>query len=315
MARPIKQGLNYVLLETGFFEDIKLIDLNDRHGPLGEAVFLRLMLMIAKDGYYLELNEGLVLALTRSIGSRWVKNREQIKAVIRDCAECGLLHKGLLNENVITSVGIQKRYAYVKSKQNALKYDTSKYWLLNENEKVANKDCLLGNNNKLVGNPNKLVGNPNKLVDNTTSKVKESKVLLPPLPPKGEERDININNYTVKDIIALCEEVSPILHQRHKSKPNADYAVGKLLDELRLQYSLDDIRCLLNHANKTFHVLPKYKRCDLVYILANAPLVLATEELTADKNEENSAKDNSFLSSNDRTYTAEQLKAMFGEEN
>lgn len=167
MARPIKQGLDYILLDTGFFDDTKLIDLNDRHGPVGEAVFMRLLLMIAKEGYYLELNEGLVLALTRSLGGKWVKNREQIKAVIRDCAECGLLHKGLHSKNVLTSVGIQKRYAYIKAKKGALKYDTSKYWLLAD-------PLTLPEPNKQAENPNKLAENPNKLAENT-HKEKKSK--------------------------------------------------------------------------------------------------------------------------------------------
>ena len=50
--------------------------------------------------------------------------------VIHYCAEIGLFDQDLLNQNVITSVGVQRRYKEVTVRN---KVDRSKYWLIDEN--------------------------------------------------------------------------------------------------------------------------------------------------------------------------------------
>ena len=49
--------------------------------------------------------------------------------VVRFCADIGLFDKTLLDQNVITSVGIQRRYSEVTVRN---KVNKKKYWLLKE---------------------------------------------------------------------------------------------------------------------------------------------------------------------------------------
>lgn len=60
---------------------------------------------------------------------KWVQKR-LVSQVILDCGELGLFETTLLSHGVITSVGIQKRYAAVTSRNKAHK---EKFWLLDEN--------------------------------------------------------------------------------------------------------------------------------------------------------------------------------------
>lgn len=167
VGRPIKTGIDSIHLNVGFFDDIKVVDLGDKFGPLGEVVLVRIYLIIGANGYYTEFNERLVLAIVKSIGNKWLKNREVIRDVIDYCGQCGLFDYDLLRQNIITSVGIQKRYEYIKSRNKAYKYDKSKYWLL-DNE--ADKGDLLPLNHYDGVNGDLHGVNANKPVENAYKK-------------------------------------------------------------------------------------------------------------------------------------------------
>ena len=86
---------------------------------------------------------------------------------------------------------------------------------------------------------------------------------------KEERKSPLTNSYTIQDIISLCETASPVIHSRHLSNPSADYNLGQILNELQNQISLEDIRKLLEHANQTYMVYPKWKNHNLVWVLNN----------------------------------------------
>ncbi|MGN0503123.1 MAG: hypothetical protein ACI4HN_09385, partial [Ruminococcus sp.] len=54
------------------------------------------------------------------------KQKDLVGQVIDYCAEIGLFDKDLLQQNIMTSVGIQRRYDSVTVRN---KVDKSKYWL------------------------------------------------------------------------------------------------------------------------------------------------------------------------------------------
>lgn len=129
-GRPSKKGLDWFKKDVSQYEDFKIMDLLNEYGPLGNTVFDCLLCMIYREGYYLEIPlEKLCLAIVKAIGSKWVK-KHQVLQVIQYCADIGLLHKGLLAQSVVTSAGIQRRYAEVTSRN---KVDKSSYWLIDEN--------------------------------------------------------------------------------------------------------------------------------------------------------------------------------------
>ena len=73
MARPIKPGLEYFSLDVDIFEDGKIFDLQNEYGPLGEVIYLRLLCLIYKNGYYYRFDslDKLAGLLIKSIGNRW----------------------------------------------------------------------------------------------------------------------------------------------------------------------------------------------------------------------------------------------------
>ncbi len=139
MARKIRTDLDYFRFDVGFFNDGKLIDVQNEYGPLGEVIYLRLLCLIYSDkGYYyrFESLDKLAGIIIKSIGNRWVHNKDYVAKIISFLAECNLFSKELMRENILTSVGIQNRYAFVIEKVYKRKVRITKYNLIEK----ANKD-------------------------------------------------------------------------------------------------------------------------------------------------------------------------------
>jgi len=131
MGRPPKQGLDYFPKDVDYYDDFKIMDLLNEYGPLGQTIYDIVVSMIYHEGYYLEAPpEKLVSKIIRIIGNRWIKDKDLVLQVIHYCADIGLLHNALLLQNVITSVGIQRRYQLVTVRNKVHK---EKYWLIDEN--------------------------------------------------------------------------------------------------------------------------------------------------------------------------------------
>ena len=140
MARPKKSGLAYFPLDVDFFEDLKVEDLLDKHGPLGLAIYQALLCLIYKNGYYLAAPLDIVARqVIRMIGSKWARRRDTVLQVIRSCADIGLIDKALLSQDVITSVGVQLRYAEA-TLRSGVKVD--KYSLISTMEKNGRGEAL-----------------------------------------------------------------------------------------------------------------------------------------------------------------------------
>ena len=132
--RTSSQALAFWQFDVALYDDPKIEDLNEEYGPLGEAVFFRILCYIAKtDGYFAQLNESLLRYVYRSVGSRWIK-KAKITEIIQYCGVCGLFDVNLLTQNVITSQGIQRRWLYAKKKSRARGFLTDKFWLLEGSE-------------------------------------------------------------------------------------------------------------------------------------------------------------------------------------
>lgn len=130
MARPPKLGLDYFPKDVDFYNDYKIMDLLEKYGPVGTIIYDVILTEIYRNGYYLaEPIDRISTRIVRIIGAKWVQKR-LVSQVILDCGELGLFETTLLSHGVITSVGIQKRYAAVTSRNKAHK---EKFWLLDEN--------------------------------------------------------------------------------------------------------------------------------------------------------------------------------------
>ena len=93
--------------------------------PLGVTIYDVIIKMIYRKGYYLEnqMNQ-LALTVQKTIGSKWIRNKDLVLQVVQYCADIGLFDKDLSLQSVLTSAGIQKRYslATVRSKAQIVKY-------------------------------------------------------------------------------------------------------------------------------------------------------------------------------------------------
>lgn len=131
MGRPPKTGLTYFPKDVDYYDDFKVMDLMNEYGPLGQTIYDIILCEVYRDkGYYLEIPlDKLAVKIIRVIGNRWVKNKDLVLQVIQYCADIGLLDKDLLAQNVITSVGIQRRYSEVTVRNKVQK---DKFWLINK---------------------------------------------------------------------------------------------------------------------------------------------------------------------------------------
>lgn len=124
-GRPRKTGLSYHSSDVDLYEDFKIIDLLDKYGPVGTTIYDVVIKMIYRKGYYLEIPMNqLALTVQKTIGSKWIRNKDLVLQVVQYCADIGLFDKDLLLQSVLTSAGIQKRYslATVRSKAQIEKY-------------------------------------------------------------------------------------------------------------------------------------------------------------------------------------------------
>lgn len=128
MARPAKKGLDYYPSDTNRRNDFKIMDLLNQYGPLGYTIYDFCLQYVYENGYFLDAPlQQVCLTLCRDIGAKWVKDKNLVGQVIDYCADIGLFDKDLLRQNVMTSVGIQRRYDSVTVRN---KVDKSKFWLL-----------------------------------------------------------------------------------------------------------------------------------------------------------------------------------------
>lgn len=133
MPRPRKKGLEYFSLDVDIFEDDKLFDVQNDYGPLGEIIYIRLLCLVYKHGYYYQFEniDKLAAMMIKSIGNRWVKDKKTVKEVILYLAKINLFSAELMQRNVITSRSIQERYQLaVERRQSKIE----EYSLLEQND-------------------------------------------------------------------------------------------------------------------------------------------------------------------------------------
>ena len=178
MARPKKLGLDYFPLDVDIFEDERLFDVQEEYGPLGEVVFVRLLCLIYKNGYYYQFGslERLAAVLLRSIGNRCGADKYVVVDIIRFLGQVGLLSAKMMDEeNVLTSQGIQERF--LRATERRLEREPLLYalvvqrCLVEEHEAVADGNGVNVDNNEVNVDINAVNAD-----NNPQSKVEESKV-------------------------------------------------------------------------------------------------------------------------------------------
>ena len=137
MAKPLKKGLHYFPKDTDFYDDYKIIDLMSVYGPVGSTIYDYILTQVYNEGYYLEIPvDKLALLAVRAVGAKWITKELAIN-VITYCGDIGLFRVDLLEQGIITSAAIQRRFQEAK-KSSRRKFQKGKYWILDEiEEEVA----------------------------------------------------------------------------------------------------------------------------------------------------------------------------------
>lgn len=137
---PKRAALDYFPKMVNFYEDDKIFDLLDEYGPLGVTIYDCILTIVYSNGYFANLSKDkLSRMVIRKIGNKWIKSQKVVVQVIDYCAGLGLLCNDLMLQDIITSVGIQRRYYKIAVKLMKRQLYSTEYWLLDENgEPVLN---------------------------------------------------------------------------------------------------------------------------------------------------------------------------------
>lgn len=181
---PNKKGLEYFPKMINFYDDDKIFDLMDEYGPLGVTIYDVILTIVYDNGYYAELSKDkLSRMIIRKIGNKWIKGQKVVVQVVDYCAELGLLSKDLLQQNIITSEGIQKRYHKIAVKLMKRQLYSDKYWLLKKEEELLLNAPKNPNNSEENGINSEEIQDNSEFIDikEKETKVKNKNTVFSPL--------------------------------------------------------------------------------------------------------------------------------------
>lgn len=114
----MKNGIDYVALNTGFFDDDKIGLIEVDHGFLGSYIVIRLLCKIYdNEGYYCNWGEDERKLFVRRIGGTGL-DLEKLDAIIESCLSRDFFDRGMYGKyQILTSRGIQRRYLEATSRR------------------------------------------------------------------------------------------------------------------------------------------------------------------------------------------------------
>lgn len=192
---PNKKGLDYFPKMVDFYEDDRIFDLLDRYGPLGVTVYDCILCIVYKHGYYAEIPlDKLSRMITKMIGNKWVKSSKAVVQVVHFCSEIGLIDDALMTKNIITSVGIQKRFYRIAVKLMKRQLYDDQYWLLEKKE--TGEPLLSAPKNQYTSETTGIISEENEITsEEITLKEKESKINnIYTAPPETYFEDTSLND-------------------------------------------------------------------------------------------------------------------------
>jgi hypothetical protein len=142
-GRRPKQRIDYFSLEVDYYADPKFVRLRTEFGIKGEICAIRVLCAIYREGYFIQCSDDLLYMIADDTKLPFQFIREAVAGMVR----CGIFDRKLFDDHrVLTSTGIQRRWAIAKSRST--KVDTSQYWLLYDDDESIdvnknNKDAYI----------------------------------------------------------------------------------------------------------------------------------------------------------------------------
>ncbi|SJZ60154.1 DUF4373 domain-containing protein [Anaerorhabdus furcosa] len=143
MAAPKKEHLDYYNWSCKAYDtNFTLKKLSRKYGPLGETIYRRMLDLIYITNYYIVIDiDELSYDLAQKIGTKWC-DENKCAEILRYCTDIGLFDKNLVECNVWTSDGIQKRYFEIMEKvlRRTIDFKNKKYLLIDVPLSVPKND-------------------------------------------------------------------------------------------------------------------------------------------------------------------------------
>ena len=257
MARPRKQGLDYFPLDVDIFDDDKLFDVQIQHGFLGEVIYLRLLCLVYKNGYYYKFDsiDKLSARFIKSIGNRWIGKTKTVNDVIRTIVDVGLFDKQLFQSNVLTSQGIQHRYEKVTGRRQS---NRNEYWLIANNAIDNVSDVNYGE--YVDNNEVNVYNNPINVDNNTPNQIKVKKIKdihkeQSIYPLEGGEID-GLDCSNISEEIEFFKNI--VIEELSKIKSSYNAILTNLVNEIVSKEALKingNIVSVSNYLNKLIYLL------------------------------------------------------------
>jgi len=135
MARTGKTGIDYFPLDIDFFNDEKIQFVSARFGMKGEAITVRILCKIYRNGYYTEWNDDIALLFAKSVGDGGLHSF--VNDVVFELLKRGFFDKNIFEKfSILTSRGIQNRYFEATKRYKYI--DVFKEYLLVDVPKTKN---------------------------------------------------------------------------------------------------------------------------------------------------------------------------------
>lgn len=226
MARPRKEGLEYIPLDVDVEQDDKLVVAIAKYGNRGFGVIIRLLLEIYRNGYYYPWTEKeqYIFAMKVSEDVNYVRD------VVSECINWGFFHGNLYNaRQILTSKGIQKRFLIATSKRVGVVIN-QEYSLIEDKKTVSDTET------PVIEEETPSFGS-NPVSESTQSKVKESKDKVNNKKPSSRKK----RTYSEDS-----SEYKMALYLHSKIMEHAESSgVGHLAKKANLQNWADDCRKLM----------------------------------------------------------------------
>jgi len=170
MARPLKSGLDFFPVETDIGSDPKITKLIRRGGSEAFTVFMWVLILTYRSGYYSEKD---VVVETIAWNFRDIPE-ERVAECMDIIADCGLLHRGLYEQGILTSHGIQVQYEQILKRRKSNAADMQ-YWIIEDNNSVnVNNNSVSVSNNSVNVNNSTQTENKQK-INRKENKIKQNK--------------------------------------------------------------------------------------------------------------------------------------------
>ncbi len=133
-------NLRYFPLEVGFFDDHKIISIEEEFSIKGGYLAVRLLAMVYSDkGYYMEWPDKFEFTIAKRVGNNFTG--ALVSEIFKCCIKHDLFSKEMFEKyKIVTSKGIQERWQNVMiGLRRKVEYE-EKFWLITSEDKVISSE-------------------------------------------------------------------------------------------------------------------------------------------------------------------------------